>query len=102
MATKLLKSVSRQTLSIEGKKKKPIIVTLIPGDVISFRVKGSKTSNEIYLGHCYVLAQIINIEKFYKQRVEKYNQRKKEGAKGLKKPRKPFLPFSRMYFDAIK
>lgn len=101
MATKLIKPVSRETLSIEGRKKRPIVVTLVPGDVISFRVKGSRTTTEIYLGHCYVLSQIISADQRFKKKVEEYNAKKKSG-RIAKRPKKPFLPYSKMYFDAIK
>lgn len=101
MAVKLLKKVSRETFSIEGRKRRPVIVSIEPGDVLTFRAKGSRKTTEIYLGHCYVLSQIVGADREYKKRLEAYNEKKKSGRKA-KRPKKPFLPFSKMYFDAIK
>lgn len=98
---KLKKAIHRETFSIEGRRKKPVIVSLLPGDVISFRAKGTRTAYEIYLGHCYRLAQIVSMDKMYTQKVKEYKTKKAAGYK-CKKPRKPSLPFSKMYFDALK
>lgn len=100
MATKLIKPIKRELLSTEqnGKHRgKPIIVELMPGDEISFRIKGTKKSQSVYLGHCYRLAQIFTIERNYNEAMALY---KKGGRK--RKPKRPAMPFSKMYFDAIK
>ena len=101
MAVKLVKSVSRETLSVTGHKKRKVIVTLEGGDLISFRAKGTRKSYEIYLGHCFVLAQILQANSDYKKKMELYTIKKKAGMR-VKKPKKLFLPFSKMYFDAIE
>lgn len=104
MATKLTKQISRELLSTEQQGKhrgKPYIVTLLPGDEISFRAKGSRKTYSIFLGHCMRLAQIMTIESEYKQKLADYTMKKKAGMRAVK-PRRPLLPFSKMYFDAIK
>lgn len=100
MATKLLKPVKRELFST-SRKGRTLIVSLEPGDMISFREKGLKKSFNCYIGHCYVLAQIMQADQEYKERMKNYEERKKKGAKGLRKPKKAFLPFSKIYFDAV-
>lgn len=99
---KLIKKVSRETLSIEGRKKRPVIVSLCPGDEISFRVKGESKERTVYLGQCYVLAQILDMEREYQRRMKLYKERKEIGAKGMKRPHRLTLPFNKMYFEAIR
>lgn len=99
MATKLLKSVKRELLSSD-RKGKAIIVELMPGDVLKFRIKGKKTFDEVYLGHCYILAQIMSMEHIYKEKMKQYKIKKEAGYR-VKKVKKPHLPFNKMYFDAL-
>jgi hypothetical protein len=105
MATKkLIKPIKRQLLSTEqyGKNRgKAIIVELLPGDEISFRTKGSHKTQSVYLGHCYKLAQILAIESEYKVKLEEYNNKKKIG-QVARRPKRPSMPFNKMYFDAIR
>ena len=56
MATKLNKEVSRETSTRIGGRGKVIIVTLLPGDVITFREKGKHTAFETTLEACAWLA----------------------------------------------
>lgn len=97
---KLTKAISRETLSTD-RKGRPLVVTLEPGDMITFRPKGNRVSVSVYLGHCMMLAQIIDAEQRYKQAVADYKEAKKLGQR-KRRPRKPCLPFSRIYFDALK
>lgn len=101
MATKLLKSVKRELLSTDRKGKK-IIVVLEPGDVISFRAKGTRQSYDVSLTHCFVMAQIITNDNVYKEKLRIYNEKKKAGFMRIKKPKKLNLPFNRIYFEALK
>jgi len=102
MALKLTKAIKREMLSsaeTHGKNRgKPIIVELLPGDEISFRVKGTRASYSIYLGHCFRLAQIQTVEANYKEAVARYKAR---GMKRMKKPKRPSLPFNSIYFKAL-
>lgn len=102
MATILKKAVRRQLLSSTDRKGRAILVTLEPGDMISFRPKGSKRSVSVYLGHCMSLAQIVTLESEYNAKVKEYQLRKKAGAKGIRRPKKPCLPFGKIYFQALK
>lgn len=102
MAVKLTKSVKREMLSSaesHGKNKgKPIIVELVPGDELSFRVKGTRAVYSIYLGHCFRLAQIQTVEANYKEAMQRYKAR---GSKRMRKPKRPSLPFNSIYFKAL-
>lgn len=102
MAVKLIKSVKREMLSsteTHGKNRgKPIIVELLPGDEISFRVKGTRAQYSIYLGHCFRLAQIQTVEANYKAAMEKYKAR---GSRRMRKPKRTSLPFNSIYFKAL-
>lgn len=103
MAVKLIKPVKREMLSsteTRGKDRgKAIIVELLPGDEISFRVKGTRASYSIYLGHCFRLAQIQTVETNYKLAMEKYKAR---GTKRMRKPKRTALPFNNIYFKALQ
>lgn len=102
MATKLFKTVTRETLGLKAMRNhKPIIVSLEAGDSLSFRVKGERMSYDIGLGHCLVLAKMMTADKIYKKKLEAFNQKKKEG-KRAKRPKKPFLPYSKFYYNALK
>lgn len=105
MATLLKKTVSREMLSSvvgHGKhRNRPVIVELLAGDELNFRVKGTRTSYKIYLGHCFRLAQIQTEEERYKAALATYTERKKAGAKKLRKPRRHALPFSNIYLKAL-
>lgn len=102
MATKLTKSVKREMLSSaesHGKHRgKPIIVELLPGDEISFRVKGTRMAYSIYLGHCFRLAQIQTTETNYRDAMVRYKNR---GLKRMRKPKRIALPFNSIYFKAL-
>lgn len=102
MATRLTKRISREMLSsviTHGKNRgKPVIVELLPGDEISFRVKGTRANYSIYLGHCFRLAQIQAVDAQYKAAMERYKLR---GSRKMRKPKRPALPFNSIYFKAL-
>lgn len=100
MATHLTKEVRRQLASCD-RKGRPLIVTLSPGDIITFRPKGAKRSVSCYIGHCFTLAQIATIGREYSDRIKTYKEAKAIG-KRARRPVKPMLPFGKMYFDAMK
>lgn len=105
MATLLTKAIRREMLSKgmdRGKHRdRAIIVSLLPGDLIEFRLKGTRVRYEVYLGHAFRLAQALTIEADYKKRVTKYNEERKY-RKGLRRPKRPMIPFNRIYFEATK
>lgn len=103
MATLLNKPIKRQMLSTEqqGKyKHRPIIVELLPGDEIAFRIKGTKKAFSIYLGHCYRLAQMQQAENDFRIAMQNYTAKKAAGKK-VRKPHRPNLPFNKIYYKAI-
>lgn len=88
MATKLIKPVKREMLSTgleRGKHRN--------------RMKGTRQTYTCYLGHCFRLAQALTLEIMYKERLKRYNEEKKFRS-GLRKPKRPMLPFSKIYFEA--
>jgi hypothetical protein len=93
MATKLLKSISRETV---GRSGAPLIVTLDPGDIIRFREKGKRTTMEVSIGHAYQLAKKITAEKIYQERMAEYQAKRKAG-KRVKRPKRPNLFLSPIY-----
>jgi len=101
MPVQLNKVVRRQLVSSD-RKGRPLIVTLSPGDIISFRPKGAKRTVSVYIGHCFTLAQIATIDKEYSKAMADYNTRRKAGERYLRKPRKPTLFYDKIYFDALR
>lgn len=101
---RLTKPIKRELLAVQqhGKHRgKSLIVELLPGDEISFRTKGTKKAFTIFLGHCYRMAQILTLESDYKIKLEEYTRRKKIGER-VKRPKRPMMPFDKIYFDALK
>lgn len=107
MATKLLKSVTRElvgtTVGTNDKyRDRPITVTLEAGDVLIFRIKGTQQCFEVPLAHCFRLAQIMELEHKYRKAMDDYKAKKKAGYKRLRKPKRGVLPFSKLFFEATK
>ena len=102
MATKLIKTVTRETLGLKSyRKNRAILASLQGGDVLAFRAKGERKVYEVALGHCLHLATILTAQREYDAKKERYEKARKAG-KRAKRPRKPFLPFSKMYYQALK
>ena len=78
-----------------------IIVTLEPGDMISFRANGKRTSYDVPLAACYNLALIFTVNSWYKERMKVWKEKKKMGY-GCRKPRKISAIFSQQYYEALK
>lgn len=100
MATRLEKPVTRQTMSTD-RKGRALLVTLEPGDMLTFRAKGKRTRYSIYIGHCYSLAQLMTAETDYSDKLKAYKAKKDAGQRAVR-PKKPSMPFSKIYFDALK
>ena len=66
--TKLKRPVSRETMHT-AEQGRPIIVTLEPGDMISFRQKGRRKSWRTTIGHCFWRA--VRAEGVEQQRTNK-------------------------------
>lgn len=99
MATKLTKPVKRET-TMTDRKGKTIIVELLPSNLISFRRKGGRKTVEIGLGHCHVLAEILDENYYYKMKLEQYKERKKAGLK-VRKPKRPKSIYSKFYYRSL-
>ena len=100
MATILTKPVSRQL--IRPDRYGVVVVTLEPGDLISFRNKGKKTSYTVSLHNVRTLALMQFILEEHKRKVEEYNRKRKAGYPHLRKPKAPTLEvFSKMYRQAL-
>ena len=78
------------------------IVTLLPGGVLRFRQKGKRTAKDIGLIQCERLATIVDLNARYKEKLERFQQRKKLGMKS-KRPRNPnpHPAFSKTYYQAL-
>ena len=61
MATLLMKELSRETLAVTNHKGQKMIITLEPGDVLTFRAKGKRTSYSVPIQACYNLALIHTV-----------------------------------------
>lgn len=93
---KLLKTIKRELFltSQEGKHRGlPIVLELLPGDLLSFRIKGTRERVEVSLGHCYNLARKFSLEKRYAQEMKDYKEKKQQG-KRPRTPKRPFIPFN--------
>lgn len=111
MATKLLKTITRETLALttaRGKYgDKPILVSLEGGDMLSFRIKGTQQVFKVSLGHALNLAIMITMESQYRVKLDTYKDKVKLKKKGqylgrVVKPKRPAMPFNKIYFKATK
>lgn len=104
MATKLNKPVTREavstTVAIRGNKQAPLIVTIEPPDMITFRAKGSRRRTSLMIGHCLNLAEVMDAESEYKKRMVTYELKRKAGYR-CKRPKKPAAWFARVYYRAL-
>lgn len=100
MATRINKSVSREMFVNKGL----FIVTLNPDSTITFREKGKRTRYSCHLNAAFNCSIISFAQDDYDARMEKYEEKKKYGAKRLRKPKRPSLAgiFSPSYHAAIK
>jgi hypothetical protein len=101
MATKLLKDITREALAVTNMRGEIQIVTLKAGDMLQFRPKGRRTKYEVPLQACYNMALIYSAQQWYKERIAKYIQDKKNGRK-VKRPR-PLPPiFNSKLYEALR
>jgi len=105
MATKLLKPITRElvgtTAGLGKHRAHPLLITLEPGDVISFRPKGTRQVFELPLAHAFRLATLIDETVRYKQAMDTYKEKKKAGYR-VRKPKRTAMPYSKIFFDATK
>ena len=97
---KITKPIKRELsfVSIRDKGKyRPVIMELIPGDLISFRAKGCRRKTEISLNHCMALSEIIYANQLYKEAIDNYKAGKRK-----RKPKKAQFPYSSVYYKALK
>lgn len=106
MAIKLMKKISRELLAVTprgGKYRgRRVIVSIMPSDEISFRIKGTQQVFTMSLQPAMNLAFIIAADKRYEEQMDEYKRKKKAGYRRLRKPRKVNLPFDPAYFRALK
>ena len=100
MSTLLTKPISRQL--IKSDRFGAIIVTLEPGDLISFRNKGKRITQTVSLHNVKTLALMQFILENHKTKMEEYTRKRKAGYPRLRKPKPPTLDcFSKIYRQAI-
>lgn len=104
MATQLLKSVKRELTGVTvgfGKYRgRKLICTLQPGDLIEYQIKGTQKRYTVSMGYVFQLAQVMQNEIDYQDKVKTYKEKKKAGFK-VKTPRKTTFPFHKAIFKAI-
>ena len=101
MATKLIKPITRELIYTD--RGRTIIVTLEPGDVITYRFKGKKTKYSVSLHKVQLLALMQGILDSYQEKVVLYNKKKAAGYKNLKKPKRPTLSmFNKTYQEFLQ
>ena len=89
MATKLLKEIHRELLAeLNGKL---CIITLEPGDLLTYRFKGTRTRYAISLHQVFTMALMAKIEQDYKERMKMYKVKIALGHKRIRKPKRPTI-----------
>lgn len=101
MATRLLKDITRETLMVTNSKGETQIVTIKAGDMLEFRSKGRRFRYEVPLQACYHMALIYTAHQWYKKRMARYLQDKKDG-KRVKKPRRLAPIFNPKLYEALR
>ncbi len=89
MATPLTRPVARE-LHARTHRFTGIIATMMPGDLLTFRVKGKQRTYTIALHQCYQLAIYYKLVEDYREAMERYELRRKAGYRA-KKPKAPNL-----------
>jgi len=101
MAIQLTKPVRRELLATN--RGRQIIIELVPGDEISFRIKGKKTRYSVSLHKVFNLALMQFLIEDHKEKLERYEIKKKYSYKKVCRPKYPNLNmFNRQYIIALK
>ena len=96
---KITKRIARECefVSIRHKGKHlPVIVELLPGDILTFRAKGTRRRVEISLNYCYILADIMDVDRIFKQAKQDYKDGKRK-----RRPKRPYFPYSSIFYKAL-
>jgi hypothetical protein len=101
MAKQLVKDITRQTLAVTDLRNNIQIVTLKAGDMLEFRTKGKRFRFEVPLQACYHMALIYTAQQWYRKRLAKYIQDRKDGRK-VKRPRPLPKIFNAKLYEALK
>ena len=101
MAQKLLKDIHRETLAVTNMKGETQIVTLKAGGMLEFRSKGKHFRYAVPLAACYNMAIIYTAPQWYKDRLARYLEGKKEGCK-LRWPKPLPKIFNQFLYEALK
>ena len=96
-----MKELSRETLAVTNHKGQKMIITLEPGDVLTFRAKGKRTSYSVPIQACYNLALIHTVNSWHKKKMEEWHEKKKAGIR-TRRPRKLTSVFSKSYYEALR
>ena len=96
---KITKVIARQLdfVSVRHKGKYlPVIVELCPHDILTFRAKGTRRRVEISLDYWMILADIMDTDRIFKQAKDDYKAGKRK-----RKPKKPYFPYSSIFYKAL-
>lgn len=106
MATILHKPIHREMICnghLAGRDVGRVIVTLEPGDILTFRQKGKRTRYSVPLQACMNLALMNYLVENYQKKMNNYSIKKKAGLGRPKRPRKPNISvFSPILVKALK
>lgn len=112
MATKLEKPVTRELVYSKAAKNgridrsdsaRPIIVTLDSNDErLVFRIKGTKRRYSMHLVSAFQLAKANTIIEEYNKKMKTYKEKKDNRFMRARKPKKPFLPWDRNFFQVLR
>lgn len=80
---------------------RPVIMEVGPEEVLSFRVKGTRTQYRLSCNAAMLLAQVATRVKKYNEQMRIYRQRKKDGATKIKRPKVPAMPFNKYFFEML-
>lgn len=110
MATKLTKPVTRELVYCRASKNgrverteasRPIMVTLDHNEKIVFRVKGTKRRYTLHLISAFQLAKANTLIQEYNNKMKVYKERKENRFGRVRKPKKPFLPWDKNFFQVL-
>ena len=101
MATKLVKSVTRECLAATDSKGRTLMITLEAGDEIKLRAKGKRYAYTVPIQAVYYLALINHVTTRHKLRVAEWKQKRKDGIRCRKPSHMPRV-FSPAMYEALR
>ena len=101
MATLLTKPIRRETLAVTDMAGRKQIISLEPGDMLTFRSKGKRMTYEVPIAACYNLALIFTVNSWYRNKMKVWKEKKKMGVR-CRKPKRISSVFNQKYYEALR